>query len=133
MKGFALYKRGGDLYVITVGYEYDRFVGFDKNADVYLVKKINETQKEWLKIHDVKELKKSLIFVDKDYYLEKVLIENMPKGTYYTQLPGGGGVYKETRKCRFVNELFKNETILRAIEKYGIFNEGRVLLKKIME
>ena len=137
MKGFALYKRDGDLYILGVAYEYpdSQFVGFDPNGEVFKIHKLNDTQREWLKTHDPAQNKKTsnLTFL-KDYYLSKVTLgESFPTGKPYTQLPGGGGVYKETRKYHFINDLFDNETILRAIEKYGMFNEGYNILKSIIK
>jgi len=135
-KGFALYKRGNDLYILSVAYEYadTRFVGFDDKAEVFKVNKLNDEQKEWLKTHDPKknDKTKNYIFV-KDYYLYRVMFKDFPKGKPYTQLPGGGGVYKETRKFNFVYDLFKNDTILRAIENYGTFNEGYFLIKRLIK
>jgi len=134
-KGFALYKKGADLYILSVAYEYpdSRFVGFDNTKEVFKVNKLSDEQKDWLKSHDPRqhEKTKNHIFL-KDYYLSKVLFQDFPTGKPYTQLPGGGGVYKETRKYNFIYDLFDNETVLRAIDKYGTTNEARNIIKQII-
>jgi len=134
-KGFALYKEGKNLYIFSVAYEYEdsRFVGFDEKGDVFKINKLNPEQKEWLKTHDYRqdEKTKHYIFIG-DYYLNKVKYEDFPKGKPYTQLPGGGGVYKETRKINFVINLFSNKTILKAIENYGSFQESYNIVRKVI-
>lgn len=134
--GFALYSREGELFFIPVAYEYpiNKFVGFSENDLVYKISKLNDNQKNWLKNNDPKinEKTKNIIFVG-DYYLKKLPFENFPKGKPYTQLPGGGGVFKETRKYNFVNDLFYNPTIIKAIEKYGVFSENYKTIKKLIK
>ncbi len=135
-KGFALYRRDKDLYLLSVAYEYadTRFVGFDINGEVLKINKLNDKQKEWLKTHDSKQSEKTrdYIFLG-DYYVYGAALQGFPSGKPYTQLPGGGGVYKETRKAQNIYELFKNETFLRALEKYGTFNEGRKILRQLIK
>lgn len=135
-KGFALYRRDDGLYVLSVAYEYadTRFVGFDEMGVVFKISKLDETQKDWLRTHDPKKYDKTknVIFFG-DYYAKQIMFQNFPKGKPYSQLPGGGGVYKETRKCNSVYDLFKNDTILRAIEKYGIFGEGYKVVKELVK
>ncbi len=135
-KGYALYQKNGELYLFTVKYEYteSRFVGFDDFGETFRIRKLNEEQKQWKATHDAKknEKTKNLIFIG-DYYLVRVLFNNFPIGKPYTQLPGGGGVYKETRKYTNIYELFKNETFLRALEKYSTFKEGYNIVKKIIK
>ena len=127
MSGFALYSKNGKLYIFNVDFEYpgSKYVGFDKSVEGYEVKKLNDVQREWLKTHDTKQdvKTKNIIFVG-EYFLTRVPIGEIPKGTYYTQMPGGGGVFKVTRQMNDVRELFKNLTSLTAIEKYGKFNES---------
>jgi hypothetical protein len=135
-KGFALYKRDNNLYILSVAYEYgiSKFVGFDENGELYKIGKLNDTQKEWLKTHNPKlnEKTKSLIFID-DYYLTKSLFNNFPKGKMYTQLPGGGGIYKETRKYNSIYDLFANKVFLKSLERHGSFNENFDLVKKTIK
>lgn len=135
-RGFALYKRGNDLYILSVAYEYadSKFVGFDESGDVFKINKLSDKQKEWLKNHDPKqsEKAKNYIFIG-DYFLYRVAFSDFPKGKPYTQLPGGGGVYKETRKYNLIYDVFKNDTILSAIEKYGTFNEGYAIVKNLIK
>ncbi|MFA6990371.1 MAG: hypothetical protein WC197_09900, partial [Candidatus Gastranaerophilaceae bacterium] len=134
---FALYKKNKDLYILNVSYEYgdSKFVGFNRNGEAYRIHKLNDEQRKWLETHNYREgsKTKNLIFIG-DYYLSKevFLPEEFPKGKPYTQLPGGGGVYKETRKYNFIYDLFKNPTIIKAIENYGTFNEGYSAVRKII-
>jgi len=134
-KGYALYQKEGKLYLFTVKYEYieSRFVGFDDFGETFLIRKLNDEQKQWKATHDVKkdEKLKNLIFIG-DYYLTRILYKDFPKGKPYTQLPGGGGVYKETRKYNNIYELFKNETFLRALEKYSTFKEGYNIVRDLI-
>lgn len=134
-RGFALYRKEKNLYLIPVAYEYAdaKFVGFDNAGDVYKISKLSEKQKEWLKSNDPSknEKTKGYTFVG-DYYTYKVFFKDLPKGRPYTQLPGGGGVYKETRKYNFIPSLFTNQTFLRALENYGTFTEGRSFVRKLI-
>jgi hypothetical protein len=134
-KGFALYKKDKELFLFGVAYEYaeSRFVGFD-DAEVYKINKLNQVQKDWLKTHDPRQGQKTknLIFID-NYYLARVDFKDIPKGKPYTQLVGGGGVYKETRKYQNLADLFKNETFLKALERYGTFSENYASVKKIIK
>jgi len=134
-RGFALYRKEKNLYLIPVAYEYadTKFVGFDNTGDVYKINKLSEKQKEWLKSNDPsKNVKtKGYTFVG-DYYVYKVFFKDLPKGRLYTQLPGGGGVYKETRKYNFIPSLFTNKTFLRALENYGTFTEGHSFVRKLI-
>lgn len=135
-RGFALYRKEKDLYLIPVAYEYadTKFVGFNNTGDVYKISKLSEKQKEWLKSNDPSknEKTKGYTFVG-DYYIYKVLFKDFPKGRPYTQLPGGGGVYKETRKYNFIPSLFTNQTFLRALENYGTFTEGHSFVRKLIK
>ena len=134
-KGYALYQKNGELYLFTVKYEYteSRFVGFDDFGEIFRIRKLNEEQKQWKATHDVRknEKTKNLIFIG-DYYLARVGFSNFPLGKPYTQLPGGGGVYKETRKYTNIYELFKNETFLRALDKYSTFKEGYRTIRNLI-
>lgn len=121
-RGFALYKKDGDLYLMSVAYEYPdtRFVGFNNTSDIYKIEK-NKNDKNLSNFISIG-----------DYILYKVQFGNFPKGKPYTQLPGGGGVYKETRKYNNVYELFDNFTFLKAVEKYISINESNLFLKKLV-
>jgi len=134
--GFALYKRDGDLYLMPVAYEYNdtKFVGFQNVGYVYKINKINDKQREWLKHNDPQAHPKAkLCIFFANYYICKVFLKDFPKGKMYTQLPGGGGVYKETRKCNYVEQLFSNSTFLKAVENHGVFNETMQFISKTIK
>ncbi|MFA5067162.1 MAG: hypothetical protein WC466_03885 [Candidatus Izemoplasmatales bacterium] len=126
--GFSLYKKDGVLYIIKVAYEYPdaRFVGFS-NQETYRIYKLSDEQKKYREKNPNSEKLRNINFFGDFYYIRILPFENFPTGKPYTQLPGGGGVYKETRKCQGVQDLFKNPTIIRALNKYTTF---RVQTKK---
>lgn len=135
-KGYALYKVEKKLFLIPVAYEFadTKFVGFDQSGTIYKIGRLNDAQKAWLKknnpIQDSKV--RDYIFAE-DYFAYKVPLSQIPKGKPYTQLPGGGGVYKETRKYNYLPDLFKNETFLRALGNHGSFLENYNSVKKIVK
>jgi len=135
-KGYALYRVEKELFLIPVAYEFadTKFVGFDQSGTVYKIGRLNDVQKIWLKSHDPRNDSKvrDYIFAE-DYFAHKVPLSQIPKGKPYTQLPGGGGVYKETRKYNYLPDLFKNETFLNALGRHGDFSEGYNSVKKIVK
>ena len=134
-RGLALYKKDDKMYAFHVKYEYaeTRFVGFDETQNAYIIRKLSDEQKEWLKTHNPKDFPKTknLFFVG-DYYASIVMLNEYPKGKPYTQLQGGGGVFKITRNISNVVELLKNPTVIKALEKHGKFNEGYEMVKEII-
>lgn len=135
-------------------YADTKFVGFDPNyayridsADAFLGRLFNQfsytnpkdgitrhysydkmtpEQKEWLKNGGYKKFypnMKSTRLVG-DYVIYPVDMQP-PKGTLYTQMPGGGGVFKITRNIKDISELLKNPSVIKALDKWGadVINE----------
>lgn len=129
INSLALYKKNNNLYLIGVLFEdnRDKFIAFDKFHTPLIIKKLSVKQKNWLKNNDhtKSDKTKNCIFVGEYYLKPQKISEENPKGKAYTQLPGGGGVYKITRQHNFSNvkNLFKNTTFLKAVEKYGEFKD----------
>ena len=122
--GLALYARkkqkNGRLFVFEVFYEYanDMFVGFRKPDDkyygnVYEIKKVGENDYKYI-YWDISDEKRN----------------DFPVGIKYTQLEGGGGGYKATRKIRSMDALMKNPTTQGIIKR---FFESDVVRKFVKE
>ena len=128
MRGYALYSKDDSMFALPVGYEYPdkRFVGFDPKDQVFLIKKLSDEQREWLKTNDPKEHDKTKNFIfSGDYYAASIYWNEFtrPTGKPYTQLPGGGGCYKVTRKMDNIVELMHNDTVKRVLDRFFLTNE----------
>lgn len=131
-KGFALYKKGDTLYIVRVAYEYPetRFVGLS-DTEIYRIHKTTEEQKTFQQKNPTHPKLSNISFVGDFYYIRTSPFTEFPKGKPYTQLPGGGGVFKETRKCHKVKDMFTNPTVLRAFDKYATFKKKKNIREQI--
>lgn len=134
--GFALYSKDESIYAFPVGYEYPdkRFVGFDSKGQVFLIKRMSDEQKEWLKTNDPKKFEKTknLIFAG-DYYAGSMYWDEAirPTGKPYTQLPGGGGCYKATRNINDIPTLLRNPTVVGVLDRF--FLKGEAELRRFVQ
>ena len=117
--GYALYSKKGRMYILEVLYEYvdSKFVGFRRKGELY------PGEAYEIKLIDG-ELKIGKIRLTNEYR------ERVPVGKKYTQLPGGGGGFKESRKYNNIIKLFHNETIKGVLERFFGLQEVRKVVKE---
>lgn len=114
MKGFALYSKDKRMFIFEVLYEFPetQFVGFKRknepyNGDFFEIKQ----QDEVFKIS-------KMFLSDKSRW-------NAPIGKKYTQLPGGGQIYKVTRQVEYVQDIIKKEPVIKMLQKFFGINPNR--------
>jgi hypothetical protein len=121
MLGLALYEKDNRMFVLEVSYEFadSKFVGFRKRDDIY-----NGN------LYEIKPRDGGYSIIRIDLGMKSR--ENAPIGKKYTQLPGGGATYKQTRQFTNPSQMVLDKTVKGVLDRFFGIQEMRNIIKKMI-